>query len=106
MKARPFSKLTQHGIKGESGKDSGRGTRGIFINRYMKGLEFNQMVIAGVNEGIVPLDLSISETEDEAVKQELYETELSLLYVAATRAKKEVLVTSFGTPSKFLNISE
>jgi len=29
--------------------------------------------------------------------------ERALLYVAATRAKKEVLVTCFGKPSRFLN---
>lgn len=66
----------------------------------VKGLEFNTIIIAGVNEGILPL--GVSESSDLVVQKEHEIRERALLYVAATRAKKEVVVTSFGKPSKFL----
>lgn len=66
----------------------------------VKGLEFDRVIIAGVNDGIVPLEGYVS--SDPVVRREFDIQERSLLYVAATRARKEVLVTSFGTPSRFL----
>lgn len=68
----------------------------------VKGIEFDRVIIAGVNQGIVPFKNSNIETYDPVVKQETEVHERALLYVAATRAKKEILVTSFGKPSKFL----
>jgi len=68
----------------------------------VKGLEFERIVIAGVNDGIVPLRGEWSKTNDSVIKNESDIHERALLYVAATRAKKEVIVTSFGQPSGFL----
>jgi UvrD/REP helicase N-terminal domain/UvrD-like helicase C-terminal domain len=68
----------------------------------VKGLEFDRVIIAGVNQGIIPLENSSIQTYDPIIKQEAEVHERALLYVAATRAKKEVVVTSFGLPSKFI----
>ncbi|WP_299976272.1 UvrD-helicase domain-containing protein [Desulfobacula sp.] len=68
----------------------------------VKGLEFDRVIIAGVNQGIVPFESSNIQTYDPVIKQEAEVHERALLYVAATRAKKEVIVTSFGSPSKFI----
>jgi superfamily I DNA/RNA helicase len=68
----------------------------------VKGLEFERVVIAGVNDGIVPLKGEWLKTNDSVIKSESDIHERALLYVAATRAKKEVVVTSFGKPSKFI----
>ena len=68
----------------------------------VKGLEFDRVIIAGVNEGIVPYTGAGSESTDPTVQGELNVRERALLYVAATRAKKEVMVTSFGRISRFL----
>jgi superfamily I DNA/RNA helicase len=68
----------------------------------VKGLEFDRVIIAGANKGTIPFEKAVSQTYDPMVKHEAEIHERSLLYVAATRAKKEVLVTSFGMPSKFL----
>lgn len=70
--------------------------------RRVKGLEFNTVIIAGVNEGIMPLEISQSESADPVVTNEHEIRERALLYVAATRAKQDVLVTSHGPPSRFL----
>ena len=69
----------------------------------VKGLEFERVIIAGVNDGIVPLRGEWLETSDSVVQNESEIHERALLYVAATRAKKEVIVTSFGIPSKFIH---
>jgi len=68
----------------------------------VKGLEFDAIIIAGVNDGTVPLEKALSDTSDPTVRRNAEIQERSLLYVSATRAKKEVLITSFGKPSKFL----
>jgi superfamily I DNA/RNA helicase len=68
----------------------------------VKGLEFDKVIIAGVNDGVVPEPKAIKETMDSAIQKADELKERSLLYVAATRAKKEVLVTSFGKPSVYL----
>ncbi len=68
----------------------------------VKGLEFDRVIIAGVNDGIVPSSGAWMNTNDSVVQSENDTQERALLYVAATRAKKEVIVTSFGKPSEFL----
>lgn len=68
----------------------------------VKGLEFDRVIIAGVNEGTVPLEVGWSKSSDAVIQRENETHEKALLYVAATRAKKEVIVTSFGKASRFL----
>ncbi|KPA11670.1 DNA helicase UvrD, partial [Candidatus Magnetomorum sp. HK-1] len=68
----------------------------------VKGLEFDRVIIAGVNDGILPLKGDWAETSDTVIQKETETHERALLYVSATRAKKEVVVTSFGKASKFL----
>ncbi len=70
----------------------------------VKGLEFERMIVAGVNKGIVPLDAAMNHTCDAMVQVDAEKMERCLLYVALTRAKQEVLVTSFGEASGFLGI--
>lgn len=72
----------------------------------VKGLEFDRVIIAGVNNGIVPLENNWTKTNDKVIKLGSETQERALLYVAATRAKKEVIVTSFGKPSKFITEGE
>lgn len=77
------------------------GLRLATIHR-VKGLEFNHMFIAGANEGVIPLTFVVDDASDDTTRQERELAERSLLYVAATRAKRHVLVTSHGKPSPFL----
>ena len=68
----------------------------------VKGLEFDRVVIASMNDGLAPLPAALEERCD-AVERESAETgERALVHVAATRAKREVLVLSFGRPSRLL----
>ncbi len=68
----------------------------------VKGLEFDRLVVAGVNEGVVPLAVGELRSEDGAVREEAEKRERALFYVAVTRARREVLVTAHGTPSPWL----
>ena len=68
----------------------------------VKGLEFDHVIIAGVNQGTVPLSKAM-EADNPHEKAERETRERSLLYVSATRAKKSVLITSSGKPSEFIS---
>lgn len=67
----------------------------------VKGLEFDHVIVVGVNEGTVPISLAM--LADNPFEQEENETrERALLFVAATRTKHSLSVSSFGRPSPFL----
>ncbi len=61
----------------------------------VKGLEFDTVIIAGVSDGIVPFEKSLSDTLDSTIRKSAEIQERSLLYVSATRPKRELLITSF-----------
>ncbi|MBF0177688.1 MAG: UvrD-helicase domain-containing protein [Magnetococcales bacterium] len=77
------------------------GIRLATIHR-IKGLEFDTVIIAAVNDKILPWEQPIPETDDSVVRKESENQERALLYVAATRAKRRVIVTSYGRQSCFL----
>jgi superfamily I DNA/RNA helicase len=68
----------------------------------VKGLEFDRVVIASVNDGLVPHRRAYAGAGDAAELAKAETKERALLHVAATRAKKELLVLSYGRPSPFL----
>lgn len=67
----------------------------------VKGLEFPVMILAGINENNIPLKVKGIASDPAAVKEHV-ERERSLLFVAATRARDLLIVTSSGSPSRFL----
>jgi len=69
----------------------------------VKGLEFDRVITAGLDDGKVPLDHVLAQTTDDAVHSDLEKRERSLLYVALTRAKTHALLTSSGNPSPWLD---
>jgi ATP-dependent exoDNAse (exonuclease V) beta subunit len=68
----------------------------------VKGLEFDYIVVAGVNEGVIPLTATPAAEADGFEAAEKETRERALLYVAVTRAKRAVLISSHGTKSSFL----
>ena len=66
----------------------------------VKGLEFDFMYVAGINEGVVPINNL--ESDDPTIIKEHEQKERSLLYVAITRAKRFCAITGFGKFSKFM----
>ncbi len=55
------------------------------------------------NDEIIPLQARIEAVADEADLEEVYNTERHLLYVACTRARDHLLVTSVAPASEFLD---
>lgn len=68
-----------------------------------KGLEFRAVVVMACDDEIIPLQERISSVADESDLREIYDTERQLLYVACTRARDYLLVTSGDVPSEFLS---
>ncbi len=60
-----------------------------------KGLEFDYVFIAGCNEGLLPHSRSLSSQNET-------EEERRLMYVAMTRAKKELAISFYDIPSRFI----
>ncbi len=87
--------------RNEAEDQSNPGLRLATMHR-VKGIEFDRVIIAGVNDGIVPFEGYGSDSSDPVIKKDAEVHERALLYVAATRAKKEVVVTSCGKASRFL----
>lgn len=68
-----------------------------------KGLEFKAVVVMACDDEIIPSQARIEKVGDDADLQEVYETERHLLYVACTRARDHLLVTSTEPASEFLD---
>jgi superfamily I DNA/RNA helicase len=68
-----------------------------------KGLEFRAVVVMACDDEIVPLQSRIEQIADDADLEEVYATGRHLLYVAATRARDHLLITSTTLASEFLD---
>ncbi|MED5374280.1 MAG: UvrD-helicase domain-containing protein [Myxococcota bacterium] len=80
---------------------SGEGVRIATFHR-LKGLEFPRVLLAGVESGLMPLRIRGFSTMDQDSKTRWDQRERCLLYVAATRARDELVVTGSGATSEFL----
>ncbi|MDL4861616.1 3'-5' exonuclease, partial [Halomonas elongata] len=67
-----------------------------------KGLEFRAVAVMACDDEILPSQQRIETVADSADLEEVYHTERHLLYVACTRARDYLLVTSGDVPSEFL----
>jgi mRNA-degrading endonuclease RelE of RelBE toxin-antitoxin system len=68
-----------------------------------KGLEFRAVVVMACDDEIIPLQSRIETVADDSDLEEIYNTERHLLYVACTRARDYLLVTSVEPASEFLD---
>jgi mRNA-degrading endonuclease RelE of RelBE toxin-antitoxin system len=68
-----------------------------------KGLEFRAVVVMACDDEIIPLQRRIETVTDDSDLEEVYNTERQLLYVACTRARDHLLVTSVAPASEFLD---
>lgn len=79
------------------------GCASISTMHLAKGLEFRAVAVMACDDEIIPLQERIEAVTDDADLAEVYDTERHLLYVACTRARDHLLVTSGDTPSEFLD---
>jgi superfamily I DNA/RNA helicase len=68
----------------------------------VKGLEFHYMFIASANAGVIPLRQAMSGTEDPVEARQSDLNERALLHVSATRAIRQLFVSSYGQPSPYI----
>jgi len=92
----PFKVLDEH-VETTSGYAS------ISTMHLAKGLEFRAVVVMACDDEIIPLQERIETVGDDSDLQEVYDTERHLLYVACTRARDYLLVTSVAPGSEFLD---
>ena len=97
QKANLPHKILDHKVEPTTGKVS------ISTMHLAKGLEFKAVVVMACDDEVIPLQARIESVADESDLQEVYDTERHLLYVACTRARDHLLVTSGDTPSEFLD---
>jgi len=92
----PFKILDEH-VETTGGHIS------ISTMHLAKGLEFRAVAVMACDDEIIPLQERIETVGDDADLQEVYDTERHLLYVACTRARDYLLVTSVVPASEFLD---
>jgi superfamily I DNA/RNA helicase len=68
-----------------------------------KGLEFRAVVVMACDDEVIPLQERIETVADDTDLEEVYNTERHLLYVACTRARDHLFVTSIDPASEFLD---
>ncbi len=68
-----------------------------------KGLEFRAVAVMACDDEVIPLQERMESVADDADLEEVYDTERHLLYVACTRARDRLLVTSVDPASEFLD---
>jgi superfamily I DNA/RNA helicase len=68
-----------------------------------KGLEFRAVAVMACDDEVIPLQERIETVVDDADLEDVYNTERQLLYVACTRPRDYLLVTSVAPASEFLD---
>jgi superfamily I DNA/RNA helicase/mRNA-degrading endonuclease RelE of RelBE toxin-antitoxin system len=91
----PFKVLDEH-VETTGGQIS------IGTMHLAKGLEFRAVAVMACDDEIVPLQSRIETVADDSDLEEIYNTERHLLYVACTRARDDLFVTSVEPASEFL----
>jgi superfamily I DNA/RNA helicase len=92
-------------IKRDSAEQRDRPGIRLATMHRVKGLEFDYVIVAAVNKGIVPLNAALASADDQITQRNLETGERALLYVALTRAKKSALITAYGEPSPYLTVN-
>ena len=87
----------------DDGVESEVGSISISTMHLAKGLEFRAVAVMACDDEIIPLQERIETVGDDADLQEIYDTERQLLYVACTRARDHLLLTSVEPASEYLD---
>jgi DNA helicase-2/ATP-dependent DNA helicase PcrA len=91
-------------ITRDDGEDDNEGRVNLMTIHAAKGLEFEVVFIAGAEEGLIPHERSISNDEDGEPGS--IEEERRLFYVAITRAREKLYITSCKKRRRLQSVSE
>ncbi|WP_269522413.1 3'-5' exonuclease [Coraliomargarita parva] len=83
--------------------DVKRGAVALSTMHLAKGLEFRAVAVMACDDEVVPSQERIEQIGDAADLEDIYNTERHLLYVACTRARDHLLITSTVPGSEFLD---
>jgi mRNA-degrading endonuclease RelE of RelBE toxin-antitoxin system len=78
------------------------GSLSLSTMHQAKGLEFRAVAVMACDDEVIPLQERIETATDASELEDVYNTERQLLYVACTRARDCLLLSSAGSPSEFL----
>jgi superfamily I DNA/RNA helicase len=78
------------------------GSLSLSTMHLAKGLEFRAVAVMACDDEVIPLQQRIETATDASELEDVYNTERQLLYVACTRARDCLLLSSAGSPSEFL----
>ena len=98
--------LNERGVLAASiGADGPRKPDAVHVGTLhrFKGLEYQQMIVAGVSAGVIPAARveGLRDTDPLRYQREIKQAR-SLLFVAATRARDSLAISWHGAPSPFL----
>jgi superfamily I DNA/RNA helicase len=82
--------------------ETSHGEASVCTMHLAKGLEFKAVVVMACDDDVIPLQSRIESVMDESDLQEVYDTERHLLYVACTRARDRLMLTSVEPASEFV----
>lgn len=99
-KALEAAELSVHVLNADD--DAPPGSICVGTMHRAKGLEFKAVLVAAVNDKLLPHHLVLNRTADPLDLERLTDNERRLLYVALTRARDEARITWHRTPSPFL----
>ncbi|MCC7516881.1 MAG: virulence RhuM family protein [Pseudomonadales bacterium] len=91
----PYKVLDEH-------VETVHGYASVCTMHLAKGLEFRAVVVMACDDEVIPSQARIETVTDDSDLEEVYATERQLLYVACTRARDHLLVTSGDIASEFL----
>ena len=87
----------------DDGVETSYGQVSISSMHLAKGLEFRAVAVMACDDEVIPLQARIETATEDSDLEEVYNTERHLLYVACTRARDQLLVTSVEPASEFLD---
>ena len=83
--------------------ETSNGQASVCTMHLAKGLEFRAVVVMACDDEVIPLQSRIESVMDESDLLDVYDTERHLLYVACTRARDRLLVSSVSPASEFVD---
>ena len=92
-------------ITRDDGEDDARGKVNLMTIHASKGLEFPVVFIAGAEAGLIPHERSIADAEGDGEAGSI-EEERRLFYVAITRAREKLYITSCQKRRRLQNTAE
>lgn len=101
---RAVNGLADHGIQAVKTKNAELASKeavSVMTMHGAKGMEFTHVVLLGITQDVLPFKLAMAGLA-EAEREEALQMERALLYVAASRARDELVITTHGEPSELL----